>query len=79
MRRLRQSAFSQPDLRVKLQPITGQDKALLKDRVAVYELARRANPLRWSKETRDWRHVDQVHLNPDTPTSKDVEPEKIAA
>ena len=57
----------------------GQDKALLKDRVAVYELARRANPLRWSKETRDWRHVDQVHLNPDTPTSKDVEPEKIAA
>lgn len=32
----------------------GQDKPLLKDRVAVYELARQANPIRWSKQTRDW-------------------------
>ena len=52
----------------------GHDKELLKDRVTVYELARQANPLRWSKQTRDWRPVECVELNPDKPTVKDIEP-----
>ena len=58
---------------------SGQDKALLKERAAVYELARQEHPLRWSKGTRDWRHVDQVHLNPDTPKIKAAETSKVAA
>ncbi|HQC87118.1 MAG TPA: IS3 family transposase [Rhodoferax sp.] len=52
----------------------GQDKALLKERVAVYELARQTNPLRWSKQTRDWSPVQRVELNPDKPNLKDIEP-----
>ena len=51
----------------------GQDKPLLKDRVTVYELARQANPLRWSKQTRDWSLVQRVELNPDKPNIKDIE------
>ena len=35
----------------------GQDKVLLKNRASVYELARQANPLRWSKQARDWRYI----------------------
>lgn len=43
-----------------------QDLALLAQRTAVYERARRENPQRWSRQIRDWRHIDQVHLNPET-------------
>jgi len=57
----------------------GQDKALLKDRSAVYELARQENPLRWSKQTRSWSHVERVDLNPDKPETKDIETLKKAA
>ena len=58
----------------------GLDKALLKHRTTVYELARQANPLRWSNTTRDWRHIDCVHLNPEKPTTeKDLEATKKAA
>lgn len=57
----------------------GQDKALLQDRAKVYELARQANPLRWSKGTRDWRHIDCVHLNPETPPqTKEAKSTEIA-
>ena len=52
----------------------GQDRALLKERASVYELARQANPLRWSKNARDWRRVEQVNLNPDKVKTKDAEP-----
>lgn len=51
----------------------GQDRALLKERAAVYELARKANPLRWSRQTRDWSHIERVDLNPDKPETKDLE------
>jgi putative transposase len=57
----------------------GQDLALLEDRATVYELARQAHPQRWSRQTRNWRYVDQVLLNPDTPNTKDAEPIKEAA
>jgi putative transposase len=51
----------------------GQDPALLANRVVVYEQARQANPRRWSKQTRDWSYVGQVHLNPETPNRKEPE------
>ena len=57
----------------------GQDMALLADRTVVYEWARQANPQRWSKKTRDWRYVDQVNLNPETPTLKEHHDIKEAA
>ncbi len=57
----------------------GQDKALLKERSVVYELARQANPLRWSKQTRDWSHTERVDLNPDTPQTKDMDTLKKVA
>jgi putative transposase len=56
-----------------------QDKDLLAQRAAVYELARQNHPQRWSNQCRDWRRVDQVHLNPDTPQNKEVETLKKAA
>lgn len=57
----------------------GQDTALLADRAVVYERARQANPQRWSKQTRDWRYVDQVNLNPETPNLKEPHDLKEAA
>jgi len=42
----------------------GLDKAILAKRSAVYENARRLNPLRWSRHTRNWSVVTEVHLNP---------------
>ena len=57
----------------------GQDKVLLKSRASVYELARQANPLRWSKQARDWRYIEHVYLNPDTLKTKDLAPLKKAA
>ena len=57
----------------------GQDKQLLAGRVAVYEMARQTHPQRWSKQCRNWRRLDQVHLNPDTLQTKEPEPLKKAA
>jgi len=57
----------------------GQDMSLLAIRAAVYERARRANPQRWSKQTRDWRYIDQVNLNPETPKLKEPGAYKEAA
>jgi transposase InsO family protein len=58
----------------------GQDKAMLQERKMVYERARQNNPLRWSNGTRDWRHVDCVHLNPETPPqAKETEATRLAA
>lgn len=57
----------------------GQDTALLAKRAALYERARQANPARWSQHTRNWRYVDQVTLNPDTPKHKESDAIKQAA
>ncbi len=56
-----------------------QDKDLLAQRAVVYKLARQNHPQRWSKQCRDWRRVDQVHLNPDTPQTKESETLKKTA
>lgn len=58
---------------------SGQDKTLLNNRLKVYELARQANPLRWSQQIRDWSHVERVDLNPDKPQAKDLETLKKTA
>ncbi len=42
------------------------DVDLLKARDKVYVAARAANPHRWSGTTRDWSHISEVHLNPET-------------
>ena len=43
----------------------GEAPALLRDRVAVYEAARRRQPQRWSGEIRNWMLSDVVWLNPE--------------
>lgn len=57
----------------------GQDADLLANRAVIYELARQANPQRWSKQTRDWSYVDHVKLNPETPNTKEAEAYREAA
>jgi hypothetical protein len=42
----------------------GLDAALLAKRSDLYEGARAKNPLRWKRQTRNWRRVAVVHLNP---------------
>lgn len=44
---------------------TGQDAALLRQRVATYEAAKAKHPERWSGATRNWEPITIVHLNPD--------------
>jgi len=41
-----------------------QDKALLQNREIVYKKAKEKNPNRWSKNTRLWSFIKEVHLNP---------------
>jgi len=42
----------------------GSDRGILAKRASLYEEAKAKNPNRWTKETRDWSHVDEVVLNP---------------
>jgi len=42
----------------------GRDLDILANRRRVYEQARRRNPGRWSRHTRNWNRVDVVILNP---------------
>ena len=57
----------------------GLDRALLEARSLVYERARQENPQRWSRQTRQWAHVDVVHLNPETPQIKEPQNTQKAA
>jgi transposase InsO family protein len=41
----------------------GEDVLILEKRKRLYELARRQNPNRWTKSTRDWRVTPYVQLN----------------
>jgi transposase InsO family protein len=47
----------------------GLDEALLRNRDEVYQAARAANPGRWSGDTRNWKSICTVHLNPDKTSS----------
>ena len=42
----------------------GEDRDILRKRVALYEEAKLANPKRWSRTTRNWEYVEEVWLNP---------------
>jgi len=42
----------------------GQDRELLIKRQAVYEQAKAKRPDRWSGETRNWKYIESVSLNP---------------
>jgi hypothetical protein len=42
----------------------GQDADLLQARSEVYEAAKLRNPTRWSGDTRNWKPVPEVWLNP---------------
>lgn len=46
----------------------GQDRPLLTARHELYQRARRSNPRRWSRQTRDWTPVAAVMLNPERDT-----------
>lgn len=43
----------------------GLDKEILRKRHVVYQQAKIKHPNRFSKETRNWQHQTQVHLNPE--------------
>ena len=43
----------------------GIDKGILRKRHAVYTMAKLRHPERWTGNTRDWRHISAVALNPD--------------
>ncbi|MBA2664686.1 MAG: IS3 family transposase, partial [Bradymonadaceae bacterium] len=43
----------------------GRDRQILAQRHELYQQARRANPSRWSGQTRNWEHISQVSLNRD--------------
>lgn len=43
----------------------GEDTALLEHRTEVYQAAKERNPNRWSGETRNWKPIGNVALNPD--------------
>ncbi len=41
----------------------GEDTSILEKQNIVYKQAREKNPIRWSKETRNWQRILQVKLN----------------
>ena len=51
----------------------GVDSVILNNRHVVYEKARLANPLRWSRQTRNWSVIEEVRLNPGKEKKADAE------
>ena len=49
----------------------GLQDIILNNRQKVYNNARRRNPRRWSRETRNWSPIKVVHLNPVKPQSSE--------
>jgi len=47
-----------------MQRHTGKDKDILEKRKRTYEEAQMRNPNRWSRNIRNWNHIDTVYLNP---------------
>lgn len=43
----------------------GDDKIILEKRRRVYQQAKARNPMRWSGNTRNWRYISEVALNPE--------------
>jgi len=55
------------------------DRSLLQQRASVYAAARDRHPRRWSGPTRNWTHIDEVHLNPQKPQNQNKPPPQKAA
>lgn len=47
---------------------TGEDREILQNRDLLYQQARTKNPLRWTRNTRDWSYIECVALNPERDT-----------
>jgi len=43
----------------------GLDVQILSNRHALYQQKKSENPMRWSRDTRDWTFIDAVNLNPE--------------
>ena len=41
----------------------GRDSEILEKRKRVYEEAKNKNPIRWSRQTRNWKRIEKVYLN----------------
>ena len=52
---------------------SGADLAILQTRTELYEQARIKNPTRWSKNTRNWNPITEVHLNPTKETRQKLQ------
>lgn len=52
---------------------TGEDNRLLTARTKTYELARKSNPMRWSKGIRNWTPINMTLLNPNCKIKKMLE------
>lgn len=52
---------------------SGEDRAILIKRQAVYEAAKAKNPARWSIGIRNWEWPSEVYLNPDKPNNIEME------
>jgi hypothetical protein len=52
---------------------TGAESQVLLRRKEVYEAAKRRNPGRWSRNTRNWSPIAEVILNPVTIREKDLQ------
>ena len=51
----------------------GKDVEILRHRHEVYTQAKLANPLRWSRQTRNWSVIEEVRLNPGKEKKLDIE------
>jgi putative transposase len=51
----------------------GKDEEILNNRHQVYQKAKAANPLRWSRQTRNWSIIKTVRLNPGKETKIEIE------
>jgi len=51
----------------------GRDLDILNNRSVVYEKAKLMNPLRWSRQTRNWSAIKEVRLNPGKERKSDAE------
>ena len=57
----------------------GLDTGLLRQRIDVYEAAKRKHPERWSGNTQNWQPVGVVHLNPDQHTDKNADQREVSS
>lgn len=50
---------------------TGEDKTILEQRAKLYQKKQMSNPERWSGNTRNWKPIGDVYLNPEKAKAED--------